>query len=513
MIKRPEMTKISITVFVLFFLLLSFSTGLWAGEPVPVYRFFSPVFHKQFLTLDRTERDHLLAHDANWRYDGVAFYAFRQEAPGLVPVYRFWSDVYKSHFFTIDPAEKEATERNPEWRYEGIAFYVYPLEASVSGVVPVFRLWNTREGGHFYTTFPAEREVLKGEGFRYEHEVFKVYPSYGGQKVVGVHLHPFQDSWRGSGPLNDYLRKGILPFNRETGKKHAIVMFFAAWENGEGMYSFGPRHPDYGEKYEVGWIAGQIIDAGAIPMITWEPWREGGGLDQPAYRLRRILAGDYDSYIRRFARDVRRFRAPVLIRFAHEMNGDYYPWACSLNENNPALYREAFRHVRRLFQEEGATNAYFVWSPNYASPPRVKAPCNDLEALYPGDDVVDFIGVSVYNWGSDTSRGPGWRDLDWLLRDFLDHMARYHPDKWVIVAETGCAHDRSPQEVAAWIKKAYQFLATRGNVAAVVYFNDFAYHNPGFSDFRVTTGHSWPQFPVPEEITQAYREAIRFYLP
>ncbi len=480
-----------------------------AQGPQPVYRFFSPVFNKQFLTIDRKERDHLIAHDANWRYDGVAFYAFREKEPELVPVYRFWSDVYRSHFFTTDPAEKEATEKNPEWRYEGVAFYVYPLESEAPGTVLVMRLWNeSGGGGHFYTTFPAEVEALSARGMRYEHPVFRVPPSYGGVKLVGVHLHPFQRSWYGPGPFDDYKRLGIMAFNSETGKQHRLVMFFASWENSEGMYGFGRAHPRYGEKYQAGWIAGQIRDTGAIPMITWEPWKDGAGIYQPAYRLERIISGAYDGYIRRFARDVKRFGTPVLIRFAHEMNGDYYPWSCPLNDNNPALYVAAFRHVRTIFIEEGAQNAYFVWSPNYASPPRVNPPCNDLEALYPGDDVVDFIGVSVYNWGSDTTRGPGWRDLDYLLSDFLDHMARYHPDKWVIVAETGCAHDRSPQEVGAWIERAYRFLATRGNVAAVVYFNDFAYHDPRFTDFRVTTGPIWQNYPVPPEITEAYRRAV-----
>lgn len=36
---------------------------------------------------------------------------------------------------------------------------------------------------------------------------------------------------------------------------------------------------------------------GAVPLITWEPWAWGGGLEQPAYSLDRITAGDFDARI------------------------------------------------------------------------------------------------------------------------------------------------------------------------------------------------------------------------
>ena len=37
------------------------------------------------------------------------------------------------------------------------------------------------------------------------------------------------------------------------------------------------------------------LSRGARPVITWEPWAWGGGLQQPAYALARIAAGAFDS--------------------------------------------------------------------------------------------------------------------------------------------------------------------------------------------------------------------------
>jgi beta-mannanase len=219
----------------------------------------------------------------------------------------------------------------------------------------------------------------------------------------------------------------------------------------------------------------------------------------------------YDNYLRAYARDVKRWGKPVLLRLMHEMNGDYYPWSCTVNENKPASYVAAFRHVRDIFKAEKASNAKFVWSPNYASPPEVEPPCNDLNRLYPGDDYVDYIGVSVYNWGSDTSRGPGWTSLEVLVDDFLNEMAVEHPEKEVIIAETGTAHDQPPDVINRWIAEAYSYLATRGTVAAIVNFDDFAFHSPDFTDFRVTVGHDWGGYPLDPSITDAHRAAIRDY--
>ncbi len=481
------------------------------AQIVPVYRFWSQQKKALFLTSSVEERNTLLK-DPKWQYDGIAFYAMSGGNQDSTPVYRLFNPSRNIHYYTADRNEMAQLIKSGEWIYEGIAFYALPNAADKEGATPVFKLFNPSTGTHFFTTLPAERDALQEEGFYYEGTVFKTFPSWGGYKLVGVHMPPFQRSWEGPGPFEDY-KNSLLSFYRETGKQHMVVMFFSSWENDEGMYGFGNAKPEFGEKYQAGWIAGQIVESGAIPMITWEPWKDGAGINQPKYSLDRIIAGEFDSYIRQFARDVKRFGYPVLIRFAHEMNGNYYPWSCPLNAHDPSKYVKAFRHVREIFWKEGAHNAFFVWSPNYASPPEVKAPCNDLEALYPGDDAVDFIGVSVYNWGSDTSRGPGWKELDYLLEPFIRHMATHHPDKWIIIAETGCAHDKPPADVAEWIRNAYRYLARKGNVAAVVYFNDFAYHNPSFTDFRVTTGPIWTQYPVPSEITQAYSEAIKGYFP
>src|SRR5207245_4760770 len=68
-------------------------------------------------------------------------------------------------------------------------------------------------------------------------------------------------------------------------------------------------------------------------MITWEPWRPppiGSPVavqyaKQKAFDNKAIADGDWDDYTSRWARDIAKFpQIRVYIRFAHEMNGNWY---------------------------------------------------------------------------------------------------------------------------------------------------------------------------------------------
>jgi len=118
-----------------------------------------------------------------------------------------------------------------------------------------------------------------------------------------------------------------------------------------------------------------------IALVTIEPFPKRG--DQtPVLDL--IVQGERDAEIRRLA-GVVRDAAPqvVLVRWGHEMDlSGLYPWSA----NHPDLYQEAYRRVVETFRAEGAHNARWVWSP---------VGNEGLEAYYPGDDVVDYVGVTV----------------------------------------------------------------------------------------------------------------------
>ena len=91
-------------------------------------------------------------------------------------------------------------------------------------------------------------------------------------------------------------------------------------------------------------------------LVSWEPWRpvpdELGVAEQfrpqPGYRNADIAAGAQDAYIDRFASSLATFPGRVDLRYAHEMNGTWYPWS-----HDPVAYRRAWRHVVRLVRCRG----------------------------------------------------------------------------------------------------------------------------------------------------------------
>lgn len=138
---------------------------------------------------------------------------------------------------------------------------------------------------------------------------------------------------------------------------------------------------------------------GMLPIVSWEsrPLQTdmGPGSDNsvnPDYQLSDIIDGKYDDYIRNYARAVAKLGLPVGLRFDHEMNGFWYPWAEQANGNQPGEYVAAWQRVHDIFDAEGATNVIWIWSPNVVQ----FSGAQPLDQLYPGDAYVDWVGLVGY---------------------------------------------------------------------------------------------------------------------
>ena len=143
---------------------------------------------------------------------------------------------------------------------------------------------------------------------------------------------------------------------------------------------------------------------GYMPEIVWEPWNGSSGLIQPNYSLASIIDGAHDSYIRSWAEAAKAYGKPLLIRFAEEMNGNWYPWSEQVNGNSPGEYVQAWRHVHNIFALNGVTNVKWVWSPNVVgsgSGASASGASSDLAELYPGNAYVDYVGIDGYSYPID----------------------------------------------------------------------------------------------------------------
>lgn len=152
----------------------------------------------------------------------------------------------------------------------------------------------------------------------------------------------------------------------------------------------------------------QVRTNGGVLLLTLEPH---GGLATMSPEVVATLAADL--------RDLNAQGVPVVLRFAHEMNGSWYAWG-----QQPAEYVRVFREVAAAVHAE-APGTQMMWAPNYgggypftggqfaALPGTADWAALDTDRdgtvtglddsyapYYPGDDAVDWVGISLYHWGN-----------------------------------------------------------------------------------------------------------------
>jgi mannan endo-1,4-beta-mannosidase len=228
--------------------------------------------------------------------------------------------------------------------------------------------------------------------------------------------------------------------------------------------------------YFQGWDQNFRADAvqrswakGDLPIITWESQSSTAGNnqpDQPEYSLGNIINGNFDAYLKQYADAIVANGQPVGIRLDQEMNATWYPWSeddghgNSVNGNSAGQYVQMWKHVHDIFAGEGA-NSYvnWIWAPNRIN--NLTATHKTLEynqSLFPGDDYVDWIGMSGYERPS----GDGPQDGS-FADTFSDTLSilRQVSTKPIFLAEIGATEGGGLK--AGWINNLFNALADPEN--------------------------------------------------
>ena len=151
-----------------------------------------------------------------------------------------------------------------------------------------------------------------------------------------------------------------------------------------------------------------IDSAGRIPFIRIMPRTNFnvGGPD-PNYTMQKIIDGDFDNELIRWAIDARNTGIPLLVEFGTEVNGNWFPWNGEYNgagkcteygdtnlADGPERFRDAYRHIVDICNANGASNITWFFHIDAYSEPDVA--WNKMENYYPGDSYIDWLGVSIY---------------------------------------------------------------------------------------------------------------------
>jgi hypothetical protein len=255
---------------------------------------------------------------------------------------------------------------------------------------------------------------------------------------------------------------------------------------------------------------------GAIPYVTYDPkdWSDTDQVRQYGF-IDKINQGDFDETLKAFARTLRAFDQPVLFRFAHEMNGDWYPYSgafcgggADADRNGiadgPENYIAAWRHVHDLFLGEGADKLVWIFCPNAETfPPE---DWNRPFAYFPGTDYVDMVSVDSYE-----SPDKVKRDLENVLEDYYNDLGLYleahGSDSGFVLPPFGLGefgtYRRDGTQKGDWYDAALRYIAAEGRIKISVQYNDrnaeknFSIAGLG-ARLRDAFGNSRFQFRVPE---------------
>ncbi|MEX2238750.1 MAG: glycosyl hydrolase [Dehalococcoidia bacterium] len=255
--------------------------------------------------------------------------------------------------------------------------------------------------------------------------------------------------WQPGAPIH---MDKLLRVTQTAGEKPAAIHWFTAWGNKSGIFERS--------RFE------KVAAYGALPVVTWEPQRLRRGLVQPDYTPRKIADGEFDDYVKTWARGLRDFGQTVLLRFGHEMNHPHFPWAVGVGGNTAQDYVDAWRHLRQVFWAEDCFNVSWVWAPQaeyYGTTP--------FHQVYPGHDYVDWVGMTGFNGGNELDWG-GWRSFRDIFFSSYHKLETYN--KPMAVCEVGSAEGGGNK--AQWILEAMKDVIPNqmSKIYLLLWFNEVA---------------------------------------
>ena len=184
---------------------------------------------------------------------------------------------------------------------------------------------------------------------------------------------------------------------------------------------------------------------------------------------KKTAEGTYDKVIIKYAKWARKIRRPIYLRIGYEFDGPH-------NELEPREYVKAYKRIVDIMREEGAENIAFVWH-SYASKPYKDYAQSDW---YPGDEYVDWVGISVFGHAY-SSEGFG-SYCDSILEFAKDHH------KPVMIAESNPIHGIEKDNANVWddwFVNYFNFIYNK-NIKAICFINEDwgALNINGISDWK-----------------------------
>jgi beta-mannanase len=280
-------------------------------------------------------------------------------------------------------------------------------------------------------------------------------------------------------PAAPYSRPRVPPTVPPAGKLYIgaqaldPVVGLGTWQSTAGLTSVGVYNTFSGQMGNWQTALQSMSQQPGMACLTWDI--RGSQSTQAS-----VAAGVDDAYITQCANQAAAWGYPMFCRPNWEMNGWWYAWGPYDGNSNPRAgcapsdYIAAWRHYRSIFASI-APNVSFVWCPhlwiqflaNGNTPPYVPTD------MYPGDDVVDWIGMDAYAnaapWDyMQTGQGYG---MNFWASFATSHSKPLMISEWALSDGSG--------DSVTWMNNLTGWMDANPVVRAALYFefNNGAGHN------------------------------------
>lgn len=259
-----------------------------------------------------------------------------------------------------------------------------------------------------------------------------------------------------TGEESDITPEDQEAYERAVGHRTAWVYFSHNWYAGR---SFPHETAE--------WIRAR----GSVPFVRLMlRSNDEENYEEREYSVEAILGGKFDDDLRAWARGAIDFGTPLLVEWGTECNGEWFSWNGTWHgagktdgygdperPDGPERFAAAYRHIVETMRGAGADNLTWVFHLNAEDHPGDG--WNGFEEYYPGDDVVDWVGVSAY--GPQTPMEDEASPFRAMMDPAVARIEKMARGKPIIALEFGCAAGSKAARPERWAGAALDDLLSR----------------------------------------------------
>jgi len=316
-------------------------------------------------------------------------------------------------------ADTDKNTLKPQWiakAFETLTSSGYPQIKAISWW---HENWENEDGTYSLLRLDSSPAAVLAYQAGVSNPLFVTTPQFEQNKLVAADEGMYHAAFPDFGGEEDNVTSRAISDFETLAQKEIVWAYFS------DNWMHGIRFPSE--------AASRIRNAGKLPFIRMMPRSQFEEyVHESTFTLSHIINGDFDANLTQWARDAKVFGSPLLIEFGTEMNGEWFSWNALYNgkENGGSTFQNAYRHIIDIFKEVGADNVTWFFHINAYSYPQ--SAWNSMENYYPGDDYIDWLGVSIY--GALETKEP-YQEFQEILDDVYPTLVTLSANKPIAVLE------------------------------------------------------------------------------